>query len=139
MRPLPVSIAFFLVVLLAAACSKNSSGTDTVASVITQGTWKVHFYSKDGMESTNTYSAYTFTFKADGSLSATNGMTTTNGAWSELNDSGKLKFVLAFVGGGIPVSLLEIQEDWIVDTKSATMIELSKSGGSAKVLHFQKL
>lgn len=139
MKPLPVSIAFFLVVLLAAACSKHSSGTDTVASVITQGTWKVHYYSKDGTESTSTYSAYSFTFKADGSLAATNGVVTTNGTWSEINDSGKIKFVLVFVGGGIPVSLLELQEDWIVDTKSATMIELSKSGGSAKVLHFQKM
>lgn len=138
MKPLPVSIAFFLVVLLVAACNKKSASSDTVASVITQGSWKVHFYSKDGTDGTSTYSTYNFTFKADGSLTASNGAVTTSGAWSEINDSGKIKFVLVFVGGGIPVSLLELQEDWIVDTKSATMIELSKSGGSAKVLHFQK-
>lgn len=120
-------------------CDKKSSSTDdTVASVITQGTWKVHFYSVNGKEETSTYSGLTFTFASSGAVTVTNGATTNSGTWSEITDSGKKKLVLTWTGGAIPVLLLEIEEDWIIDAKTATMIELSNTGGSAKVLHFQK-
>jgi major membrane immunogen (membrane-anchored lipoprotein) len=140
MKPLSVILLFLAAAGLFTGCSKkNDTPADTVASVITQGTWKVHFYSKDGKESTATYSTYTFTFKSDGSLTATTGATTINGVWTEVVDSGKRKFTLTFVGGGIQIAMLEIQEDWLVDSKTSMMIELSNSGGSPKVLHFQKL
>lgn len=124
--------------LIFSGCDKKSSTDDTVASVITQGTWKVHFYSVNGKEETSAYSALTFTFATSGAVTVTNGATTNSGTWSEITDSGKKKLVLTWTGGAIPVLLLEIEEDWIIETKSATMIELSNSGGSAKVLHFQK-
>ena len=135
------SLVVVMTLITGISCSKSSGGgaTDTIASIVTQGTWKVHLFLNDTKDETANYSAYTFTFNSNGSMTAANGGVTTNGTWSETVDSGKTKFVLKWAGGGIPVLLLQIEEDWLLKTKSATMIEFTNvSGTNNDEIHFQK-
>ncbi len=136
------SLLVVTVLLTGISCSKSSGGgtTDTIASIVTQGTWKVHLFLNDTKDETANYSTYTFTFNSNGSMTAVNGGVTTNGTWTETVDSGKTKFVLKWAGGGIPVLLLQIEEDWILKTKSATMIELTDvTATNNDEIHFQKM
>lgn len=137
------SILVVTVLLTGISCSKSSGGgssTDTIASIVTQGTWKVHLYLNEAKDETANYSVYTFTFNSNGSMTAVNGGVTTTGTWTEALDSGKTKFTLKWNGGGIPVLLLQIEEDWVLKTKSATMIELTDvTATNNDEIHFQKL
>lgn len=136
------SLLVVTVLFTGISCSKSSGAgaTDTIASIVTQGTWKVHLYLNEAKDETSNYSAYTFTFNSNGSMTAVNGGVTTNGTWTEALDSGKTKFTLKWSGGGIPVLLLQIEEDWILKSKSATMIELTDvTATNNDEIHFQKI
>lgn len=136
------SMVMVAILFTGLSCSKSSSGgsSDTIASVVTSGTWKVHLYLNDSKDETSTYSSFVFTFNSNGSMTAVNGAVTTTGTWTESVDSGKRKFTLKWNGGGIPVLLLQIEEDWILKTKSATMIELTNvSATNNDEIHFQKM
>jgi len=130
--------------LFIAACGKSNDdpGTnDTLTTILTQGTWTVHLYLNDGKDETNNYTGYVLTFNSNGSLQAAKtGSNTTNGTWSESTDYySKTKLILTWVGGGIPVELLEIQEDWVLKSKSSTLVQLTNTGSSGtSELHLHK-
>lgn len=141
MKSITLFLAVFVMILTGISCKKDSSGADnTLSGLVVSGTWSVHLYTDNGADFTNNYSGYSFQFKSGGAMSATKAPTTTSGIWAEVEDSGKTKFILSWVGGAIPVALLEIEEDWVLTSKSSTMIELSNTNGSGvtRVLHFQK-
>ena len=125
------------VAFLALACSKSESNDDngTVTPVITQGTWTVHYFKHNGIDKTSSLAGYTFTFNSNNSVTASKAGDNTAGTWSEIDDSGKRKLVITWVGGGIPAELLEMEDDWIVKSKSATLIELTDG---ADELHLHK-
>src|SRR6185436_13032 len=113
----------------------------TLTTILTQGTWTVHLYLNDGKDETNNYTGYVLTFNSNGSLQAAKtGSNTTNGTWSESTDYySKTKLILTWVGGGIPVELLEIQEDWVLKSKSSTLVQLTNTGSSGtSELHLHK-
>lgn len=123
------------------SCTKDPSGADTsLSGIVVSGTWMIHLYAENSTDLTATYSGYTFEFKSGGALTATKAGTTTSGTWAEVADSGKTKLVLTWVGGAIPVDLLEIEEDWILNSKSSSLIELGNTSGSGVIstLHFMK-
>ncbi len=128
--------------LFIATCGKSyddPATSSTLTSIITQGTWTVHLYLNDGKDETSNYTGYVFTFNSNGSLQAAKGGNNTGGTWSEVADSGKTKLILVWVGGGIPVELLEIEEDWVLKAKSNTLVELTNTGSSGtSELHLHK-
>jgi len=135
------SLLLVTVVLTGLSCSKNNNSTnnDSISSVITQGNWKVQQYLNETKDETTTYNPYVFTFNSNGSMYAVNGTDTTSGTWTEVLDSNKRKFMLKWNGGGIPVLLLQIEEDWVLTSKSTTMIQLmDQSLNNNDVLNFQK-
>ena len=136
------SILIVTILLTGISCSKSNGGSasnETIASIITQGSWKVHLYLNESKDETVSYSSFVFTFNSNGSMAAVNGAVTTTGSWTEAVDSGKRKFTLKWNGGGIPVLLLQIEEDWILKSKSATMIELTDvTATNNDEIHFQK-
>jgi hypothetical protein len=129
--------------LFIAACSKSSDApgsNDTLTTILTQGTWTVHLYLNDGKDETTDFTGYVFTFNSNGSLQAEKSGNNTSGTWSESTDYyNKTKLILTWVGGGIPVELLEIQEDWMLKAKSSTIVELTNTGSSGtSELHLHK-
>lgn len=124
------------------ACSKSSDdpGTnESLTSIITQGTWVVHLYKIDGKDETGNYAGYVFTFNTNGSMGAEKAGNNTAGTWSEAADSGKTKLIFTWMGGGIPSELLKIEEDWVLKSKSSTLVELTNTGSSGSgELHLHK-
>ncbi|WP_420319777.1 hypothetical protein [Flagellimonas sp.] len=105
--------------------SSNGNGGVDLGTVIVDGTWTVSSYLDDGADETNNFSAYTFNFNADGSVTADNGGAT-NGTWA--TENGDNKFVLDF---GAVTPLDEFNDDWDVISVSDTQLELRDvSGGS---------
>lgn len=128
----------FLTAGIISSCTKDSD-SDSIASIVTQGSWVVHLYTNDAVDETSNYSGYTFTFNSGGIIQATKGSTTYSGLWSEVKDSGKTKFVIVWTGTGIPSALQEIEEDWVVTSKSSTVLELTDSGSAPfDILHFHR-
>lgn len=114
--------------------SNGNGGTD-LSTVLVDGTWIVSSYLDDGNDQTNDYTAFTFSFAADGSATANNG-SVTNGTWSAQNGDNKL--VLDF---GATIPLDEFNDDWDVIAVSDTQIELrdvSGGDGTTDTLIFTK-
>lgn len=129
-----------LVVGIAIGCGK--SGTDAgnnLSSVISVGSWTIHFYSNKGIDDTADFSGYTFVFNGNGTLTATKGSATTVGTWAEVKESGKTKLVIAWTGAGIPAALTELDEDWMATSITSTLIQLTHTGSSGtSELHFHR-
>jgi hypothetical protein len=128
MKRHPGLIGLLFLVLFVVSCDKDSDNNqsgDSLTTIVTQGTWRVHYFKHNGADKTSTLAGYFFTFNSNNSITATKAGNNTAGTWSETPDSGKTKLILTWVGGGIPVELLEIEEDWVLKSKSATLIELT--------------
>jgi len=129
--------------LFIAACSKSEDDPgsgDTLTSIITQGSWVVHLYQNEGKDETSNYTGYVFTFNVNGSMGAKKSGNNTAGTWSESTDYySKTKLIFTWVGGGIPVELLKIEEDWMLKAKSSTVVELTNTGSTGtSELHLHK-
>lgn len=115
--------------------ASNGNGGSDLSTVLVDGSWIVSSYLDDGNDQTNDYSAFTFSFAADGSATANNG-SVTNGTWSAQNGDNKL--VLDF---GATIPLDEFNDDWDVIAVSDTQIELrdvSGGDGTTDTLIFTK-
>lgn len=115
--------------------ASNGNGGSDLSTVLVDGNWIVSSYLDDGNDQTNDYTAFTFSFAADGSATANNG-SVTNGTWSAQNGDNKL--VLDF---GATIPLDEFNDDWDVITVSDTQIELrdvSGGDGTTDTLIFTK-
>jgi len=115
--------------------ASNGNGGSDLSTVLVDGNWIVSSYLDNGNDQTNDYTAFTFSFAADGSATANNG-SVTNGTWSAQNGDNKL--VLDF---GATIPLDEFNDDWDVITVSDTQIELrdvSGGDGTTDTLIFTK-
>lgn len=141
-----ISILSLLFVLNVASMCSDDDDTSTqisnpteITSTVTDGQWVVTFYKENDVVQTSNYSGYSFTFGADGSLTATNGSTTQSGDWSTYTDSGYTKLDMMFTALDGPFE--EISEDWNVISRTTTKIELkhvSGGDGSIDYLTFEK-
>ncbi len=119
--------------------SNQVSNPTEITSTVTDGLWLVTLYKEDAVVQTDNYAGYSFAFGSDGTLSATNGVTTQTGDWSTYIDSGYTKLDIMFTAIDGPFE--EISEDWNVISKTATKIELkhvSGGDGSIDYLTFEK-
>ncbi|WP_019668605.1 hypothetical protein [Eudoraea adriatica] len=115
--------------------ASNGTGGSDLSTVLLDGSWIVTSYLDNGNDQTNDYTAFTFSFAADGSVTANNGSVTT-GNWSAQNGNNKL--VLDF---GATIPLDEFNDDWDVIAVSDTQIELrdvSGGDGTTDTLIFTK-
>ncbi|MBT8182283.1 MAG: hypothetical protein KJO53_11905 [Eudoraea sp.] len=115
--------------------ASNGNGGSDLSTVLVDGSWIVTSYLDNGNDQTNDYTAFTFSFAADGSVTANNG-SVTNGNWSAQNGNNKL--VLDF---GATIPLDEFNDDWDVIAVSDTQIELrdvSGGDGTTDTLIFTK-
>lgn len=132
-----VGVPLFLLTLIV-SCSTDDQ---TMNSNDIPGRWTIHFFMDDGQDKTSNYNGYFFDFNSNGSLVATKSSVATPGTWSKFTDSGREKLELHWMGGGIPVLLLEIEEDWIIKSNSNNLMVLADTSGSTgkvKELHFSR-
>ncbi|MDO1500561.1 hypothetical protein Q2T40_10510 [Winogradskyella maritima] len=151
-------LVFFSLCLLSTTCSEDDddgSPNDNamliaqVTADVQSGTWRVTSYIDSGVDETNDFNGYDFTFSANGTLTATNGTTTKSGTWSvtdssnssdDSNDDNDVDFNIAF---SVPESddFDDLNDDWDLIANSSTQIQLrdvSGGDGSVDTLTFAK-
>jgi hypothetical protein len=112
-------------------CSNSGGNTSTaIEDQLTDGVWYVTYFFDD-YDETSDFNGYSFTFNADGTALADNGMQT-SGSWSTYTDSGIEKLDLNF---GTMDPLEELQDDWEILSVSADLIELRDVSGDGSVDH----
>ena len=151
-----------LIVLLAfVACTNDDSDTtnsadlnaeiEEIQDLATSGSWVVTSYIDSGVDETDDFTGYTFTFNANGSLVADNGANMVEGSWSvtgddsnnssddsSSDDSDDIDFNIFFAS---PESFSELTEDWDIVSRSSTkidLIDISGGDGSTDTLTFEK-
>ena len=142
----------FLVALFAACTSDNSNDNNSdsldaqiqeVKNLASSGTWIVASFVDSGVNETDDFAGYSFTFNANGSLIANKGSNTVEGSWSITgddssddssddnssdDDSDDIDFNIFFAS---PDSFSELSEDWEIVSRSNNRIELIHiSGGN---------
>ncbi|WP_242015591.1 lipocalin-like domain-containing protein [Robertkochia marina] len=158
--PLRLPVHFMvplLVLLLLTSCNNdddqgentNSQTIEEIQNNMISGTWSIILYNDSGVDETSDYNDYTFTFNSNGSLLAESSTASYSGTWSVTNSSNSnddnnssqdedIDFNIAF---STPDILLELTDDWDVETYSPTRIELfdvSGGDGTTDLLTFQK-
>ncbi len=92
-------------------------------------------FEEDGINETSDYSAYSFTYKTDGSVIATLSSASVNGSWKSEKDDDHVDFILT-----LPVPLDDLSDDWEVLSNTSTKLELKdvSGDGSIDLLTFEK-
>lgn len=133
------------------SCSSDDSGSSTddtaleVSNTVTSGTWHITSYIDSGNDETSDFSGYNFTFSGNSVLTASNGTNTYTGNWivtdsdsDDDNPSGDIDFNIIFLE---PASFSDLTDDWDVQSRTATKIELidvSGGNGGTDYLTFEK-
>jgi len=108
--------------------------TDNLAAAnVTPGIYIVHKFIDTGDDITTTYNGYTFTFKADGTLSATKNGNIFKGTWRLKNNGTKMAINIT---GNKALNNLS-DDSWNVVSISSTKISLQKSGPDKLVFVMQ--
>ena len=133
----------------------NSADLNSLVQEITDevqsGSWIITSFIDSGVDETDDFTSYVFTFNQDGSLAATNGTGTIEGSWSVTSDdsddssddspddlSDDIDFNIFFSS---PDSFSELTEDWEIVSHSGARIDLihvSGGDGSTDTLTFVK-
>lgn len=155
---LPVYFMFpLLALILLTSCNDdddqgeniNAQTIEEIQNNMISGTWSIVLYNDSGVDETNDYNDFTFTFSSNGSLLAESSTESYTGTWSvsdssssnddnSSSDNDDIDFNIAF---STPDILLELTDDWDVETYSSTRIELfdvSGGDGTTDLLTFQK-
>ncbi len=140
------NLALIIFVAMLSACSSdddemnNSNNLNSQIQEITDlamsGSWVIASFIDSGVDETDDFSGYVFTFDADGSLMATDGTTTIEGSWSitdddssdddSMDDNDDIDFNIFFAS---PSNFSELTEDWEIVSLSSTRIELIHISG----------
>lgn len=124
--------------------SPNNSTQTTVQNNVKSGTWRITKFIDSGVDETNHFTGYNFTFTSAGVLNATNGSTNFDGTWSitdsNSNDDSQndLDFNIYF---NITNDFEDLNDDWDFISQSSTKIELidvSGGNGGTDYLTFEK-
>ena len=147
-------IASLVVLMLATSCSDDDNTGVTpnptpVINAVLGGNWQITLYQDNGVNETNQYSNYVFTFGANNVLTAANSTDDFTGTWSVTNDdnsnddstSNDLDFNIAFVAPAPNNLIDDLTDDWDIISYSSTKVELidvSGGNGGTDYLTFEK-
>ena len=139
-----IMVAGLFGLLFVASCKKDDNSIETVQSNVQNGTWRITKFIDSGTTETNHFSGYDFTFKSSGVLTADNGTTNHEGAWSitdsNSNDDSQddLDFNIHF---NLTNDFEDLNDDWDFISHSSSKIELidvSGGNGGTDYLTFEK-
>lgn len=134
--------SFIMIAVAVSSCSKDDGSPANPSQTqdnVQSGTLRVTLYNDSGENRTSYFNGFSFTFNANGSLTAVNGTVTHNGTYSVYKDSGDTKLDITFQATSGPFE--EISEDWKVISQSPIKIELvniSGGNGGTDYLTFEK-
>ena len=131
------------------SCDKNDDNSNNPTQIEVQtnvqsGTWSITKFIDSGVEETNHFTGYTFTFNSSGAVNASNGTNSYDGTWSVTqstsDDDGQddLDFNINF---NLTNDFEDLNDDWDVIAQSSTKIELidiSGGNGGTDYLTFEK-
>lgn len=142
-------MALLSVSMVMASCTKDETITDDqvveeIQSNVKTGTWRITKFIDSGVDETNHFSGYNFTFSSTGALTASNGVNNYIGTWS-ITDSNSnddspddLDFNIFF---NLTNDFEDLIDDWDIVTQTPTKIELkdvSGGNGGTDYLTFEK-
>jgi hypothetical protein len=145
-------LALVYILNVASMCSSDDDNSNTsadptpVINTVNSGTWRITLYEDNGVNETNNYSNYIFTFNSNGVLTAANS-TSYNGTWSvtasNSNDDSQddLDFNIAFLAPAPNAFTDDLTDDWDVVSYTANRIQLidvSGGNGGTDYLTFEK-
>ena len=146
-------LALVYVLNVASMCSSDDDNSNTsadptpVINTATSGTWRITLYDDNGVNETNNYANYIFTFNSNGVLTAANS-TSYNGTWSvttsnsnDDNPDNDLDFNIAFLAPAPNAFTDDLTDDWDIVSYTATRIQLidvSGGNGGTDYLTFEK-
>jgi hypothetical protein len=120
------------------SCKKVT--TKKVDKYMSDGSWKITKYSDDGVDETSQFSAYTFTFDSNGTVSTGD----FSGTWSTSEDNSNddsnsdVDFNIAFA---VSNNLDDLTDDWEITSQTKDKLELqdvSGGNGGTDYLTFEK-
>ncbi|MBT8267412.1 MAG: hypothetical protein KJO41_02540 [Bacteroidia bacterium] len=128
--------------------NNNAAQIQAVENAAESGTWRVASYIDEGVDETNDFNGYDFTFSANGTVMASNGTNTYNGTWSVTNSSNSnddssdddIDFNLMFQVAA-DHDFDDLNDDWDIVSHSAStisLIDVSGGNGGTDTLVFQK-
>ncbi len=126
------------------AINCTSQIQNTVSTNVQDGTWKITSFIDSGIDETNNFTGYNFSFNSSGNVNATNGTNSYDGIWSvtdsnSSNDNlGDLDFNINF---NLTNDFQDLNDDWDFVSQTSTKIELKDiSGGNGDIdyLTFEK-
>ena len=132
--------------LLLISCRKEDvKQKKDIEKEVSSGTWRISNFVDSGVDETVNFSGYNFTFKDDGTLTASNGSSKFTGTWS-VSDSNShddnlddLHFNINF---NLTNNFEDLNDDWDIVSHSSSKLELkdvSGGGGGTDLLTFVKI
>lgn len=144
MKTIKLASIVIFSLLFAISCTKDNIDIAKVKSNVQSGTWRITKFIDSGVDETNYFTGYNFTFNSSGVLNANNGTNNYNGTWS-ITDSNSnddspndLDFNIYF---NLTNNFLDLNDDWDFISQSSTKIELidvSGGNGGTDYLTFEK-
>lgn len=143
--------------LMSSTCSKdddintndNSVEINQIKATVQSGSWRITSFIDSGTDETSHFTGYSFTFKSNGTLTASNGSNTFNGTWSvtdssnsndDSNSNSDIDFNIYFA---TPANFNDdLTEDWDIELYNSTKIQLihvSGGNGGTDTLTFEKI
>ncbi|MFN5417824.1 MAG: hypothetical protein ACK5B9_12270 [Flavobacteriia bacterium] len=125
-----------VLVIALASCKKDSP--NKVENMLEDGSWKITLFQEDIENHTVDYTGDIFTFKNDGTVSATHSSTNFSGTWSTEKDDDHTKLNINFSN---PSELIDLSDDWHVIEKTDNTLKLEDVSGDGTIdyLTFEKI
>lgn len=136
---------FVFVVLIACNDNPTNNNEAKVIKCASTGTWQITYFYSGGIDATQLFSGFNFTFGASNVLTASKGFINVTGRWSISDDNSSddtlddLHFNILFVTSSF---IDEIDNDWNILEVSDTKIKLKDSdglNGNIDYLTFEKI
>jgi hypothetical protein len=143
------TFGLILCVCLMISCSNNvnvqpTSTQNQIQTNLSSRTWRVTKFIDSGVDETNHFGGYNFTFNSGGVLNANNGTTNYDGTWS-VTDSNSNDDTIDDLDLNINFNLTndfsDLNSDWDFISQTANKIELidiSGGNGGTDYLTFEK-
>jgi len=114
-------------------CPENNIVTLDFAETITKGSWEIPYFFDNSVKTSN-YSGYSFAFKSDKTVVASNGTITEKGQWDTTIQNGVRELKINFSSS----LLSKLDKDWKLFEFNNSQIRLRDIGTATNYLYFQK-